>query len=91
MRCLPDGTQYKDEHISEDLEVFPGDQFVCVFKNHPEQYKSIHERVVTVSGVSSMGGIAVFEYERGTHFVRRCFHEIIREEVDLSGFDEIFT
>ncbi len=91
MQCLPDGTKYNDEHISDDLDVRPGDQFVCVLKKRPEQYASIHERVVTVSSVSRTGGIAVLEYGYGTHFVRRCFHEIIPEEVDLSGFDEIFA
>lgn len=91
MRSLPDGTQYCDDHIDDLLEVHPGDQFVAIFKSQPERYAKIHERVVTVSDVSDTGGIAVYEYGNLTHFVRRCFHEIIPKEVDLSGFDEIFT
>lgn len=91
MRCLPDGTKYNEEPIDDNYDVRPGDQFVCVLKSHPEKYAKIHDRVVTVAHVSDMGGIAVHEYDYLTHFVRRCFHEIIQEEVDLSDFDAVFT
>ena len=89
---LSDGTKYIAEPIGYDHDVQPGDRLVFIAKSHPDNYPNIHGRVITVSGLSNTGGIAVDEYGNGSHFVRRCFHEIVWErEVDTSDFDAVFA
>ena len=89
---LSDGTEYFSDPIDYDLDVKPGDRFVFIAKSHPENYPTIHGTIVTVSGVSRHGGLAIDEYIDGSHFVRRCFHEVVLErEVDTSDFDAVFA
>ena len=89
---LPDGTKYLSEPIDDSYDVHVGDQFVFLAKSQPKTYAEIHEKVVTVKSVSSMGGLAVHEYRSGSHFVRRCFHEIVWErEVSTNDFEAVFS
>lgn len=84
----PDGIGYEEEPICDFDDVGIGDEFVFITANRG--YEEVNKKVVTVKHISGTGGIAIHEFERGVHFVRRCFHRIVREEVDLGGFDEIF-
>ena len=90
MQSLPDGTCYEEESIADSDEVKIGDELVCVLL-HPERYPEIHNRVITVEGVSEFGGIAIREYKDNSYFVRQRFHRIIEEEGALEGFDEVFA
>ena len=92
MGRLDDGTLYEDKPIDNTLDVQPGDRLVFI-ASQGYMYPKIHKTVVTVLDSGASYGsryISVKEDDDGNHFVRRCFHEI-QEEVDLSGFDEIFT
>ena len=90
MQYLPDGTQYEDDPIDNSDDVSIGDEFVFI-SQYPDRYPKIQNRVVTVSDISNMGGIAVFESPLKTHFVRRCFHKIVVREDRMDDFDAVFT
>ena len=84
----PDNIGYEEEPITYDDAVRVGDEFVFITVNR--LYEEINKKVVTVKHISDTGGIAIHELEKGVHFVRRCFHRIVSEEVDLGDFDKIF-
>ena len=99
---LPDGTVYDSRPLSEyDQDVHIGYQFVFVADDDRGAYiyHSVHQSVVTVAHISEHGLVALNEYgaqgsrpETRWHFLKSRLHRIISvKEVDLSGFDEIFT
>ena len=99
---LPDGTVYDSRPLSEhDQDVYIGDRFVFVADDDRGIYiyHAIHQSVVTVAHISEHGLVALDEYgnpgsrpESRWHFLKSRLHRIISvKEVDLSGFDDIFT
>ena len=92
MNEIPKCIEYDPDPIPDDLIVSVGDRFLFIVPGEPRKsYQTIHNSIVTVSGISQYGGLAIEEYrDPDTHFVRKCFHEFTDNGELANSFDEVF-